>query len=81
MLFRSHLPGLSGPGPAVANGESGEAVGLDGRLAAYEKSLIEAALSRTSGVQARAAALLGIKERSLWHRVRKLGIDPRAFKA
>jgi len=76
-----HLPGLSGPGPAVANGESGEAVGLDGRLAAYEKSLIEAALSRTSGVQARAAALLGIKERSLWHRVRKLGIDPRAFKA
>lgn len=73
-----HLPGL--PGPAGTPG-AGEASDLDDRLAAYEKSLIEAALSRTGGVQARAASLLGIKERSLWHRVKKLGIDPGAFKA
>ncbi len=74
-------------GPAGASGQgadaacaAGEASNLDARLAFYEKSLIEAALARTGGVQARAAVLLGIKERSLWHRVKKLAIDPVAFK-
>lgn len=76
-----HLPGLAGVGPVAGESGSEASVGLDGRLLAYEKSLIEAALSRTGGVQARAATLLGIKERSLWHRVRKLGIDPHVFKA
>ena len=77
-----HLPGLPGGVPGAASGEVGrEGADLDGRLAAYEKSLIEAALSRTDGVQSKAAVLLGIKERSLWHRVKKLGIDPGAFKA
>lgn len=74
-----HLSGLA-VGPAGPGGGEGESPDLDARLAGYEKSLIEAALSRTGGVQSRAAALLGIKERSLWHRVRKLGIDPRVFK-
>ena len=58
----------------------GQGDGLDARVAGYERALIEAALSRTDGVQARAAVLLGIKERSLWHRVKKLGIDPALFK-
>jgi DNA-binding NtrC family response regulator len=31
-------------------------------------------------VQVRAAEMLGIKERSLWHRVKKLGLDPAAYK-
>ena len=74
-----HLPGLAGEGPAVT-GDVAETTDLDGRLAAYERSLIEAALARTGGVQSRAAALLGVKERSLWHRVKKLGIAPGAFK-
>ncbi|MHC1791899.1 sigma-54 interaction domain-containing protein [Solidesulfovibrio sp.] len=74
-----HLPGLAGAGPEDGGGP-GAAADLDGRLAAYERSLIEAALARTGGVQSRAAALLGIKERSLWHRVKKLGIAPGAFK-
>jgi len=73
-----HLPGLAG-GPGAGPG-GGQPADLDGRLAAYEKSLIEAALSRTEGVQSKAAVLLGIKERSLWHRVKKLGIDPGVFK-
>ena len=68
-----HLPGLFGQGPAEAVAGD-EAADLDSRLAAYERTLIEAALLRTGGVQSRAAALLGIKERSLWHRVKKLGI-------
>ncbi|EFL49902.1 sigma54 specific transcriptional regulator, Fis family [Solidesulfovibrio fructosivorans JJ]] len=75
----AHLPGLVAEGPDAAC-EAGAGTDLDGRLAAYEKSLIEAALARTGGVQARAAGLLGIKERSLWHRVKKLGIQPGVFK-
>lgn len=59
---------------------SGQGSNLDTRMAGYERALIEAALSRTDGVQSRAAVLLGIKERSLWHRVKKLGIDPALFK-
>ena len=35
-----------------------------------------AALRETQGVQARAAKVLGITERSLWYRVKKLGLDP-----
>lgn len=81
VITPAHLPGLRTMGPqdavTLAEGNGG---GLDGRLAAYEKSLIEAALARTGGVQSRAAVLLGIKERSLWHRVKKLGIQPGVFK-
>jgi transcriptional regulator with PAS, ATPase and Fis domain len=48
---------------------------LDQRIEAYEKALIMDALGRTGGIQVRAAELLGIKERSLWHRIAKYGID------
>ena len=40
-----------------------------------EKGLIIDALMKSSGIQARAAKRLGISERSLWHRVKKLGIE------
>ncbi|WP_300154326.1 sigma-54 dependent transcriptional regulator [Solidesulfovibrio sp.] len=75
----SHLPALVG-GTSQNACAAGQDRDLDTLLAGYERSLIEAALARTSGVQARAAAMLGIKERSLWHRVKKLGIEPGAFK-
>ena len=39
-----------------------------------ERGAILQALSQTNGVQAQAAKVLGISERSLWHRVKKLGI-------
>jgi len=48
---------------------------LDGILEQIERQLIHEALGRTGGVQTRAARLLGITERSLWHRIKKLGID------
>jgi len=44
------------------------------RLARIEKAFILDALRETNGVQSKAAKLLGINERSLWHRVKKLGI-------
>lgn len=53
---------------------------LDDVLAAFERRTIEDALRRTGGVQNRAAKLLGITERSLWHRVRKHGIDVESIK-
>ena len=48
---------------------------LDDRLDALEKGMIQEALMKAGGVQVRAAALLGIKERSLWHRIAKHHID------
>jgi DNA-binding NtrC family response regulator len=48
--------------------------GLDGWLASVERNLIIAALRETGGVQVQAARILGITERSLWHRVKKLDI-------
>ena len=45
-----------------------------------EKSWILEALAKTGGVQVRAAALLGIKERSLWHRIAKHRIDVAAIR-
>jgi two-component system NtrC family response regulator len=45
------------------------------RLEAVERNAILQALSQTNGVRAQAAKVLGISERSPWHRVKKLGIQ------
>ncbi|WP_428565373.1 MAG: sigma-54 interaction domain-containing protein [Solidesulfovibrio sp. DCME] len=74
-----HLPGFFGVSREGSD-QGGGCRDLDTLVSGYERSLIEAALARTGGVQSRAAVALGIKERSLWHRVKKLGIDPAAFK-
>ena len=50
---------------------------LDDVLAEAERRLILDALQRSGGVQARAAKVLGISERSLWYRVKKLRIQVR----
>jgi DNA-binding NtrC family response regulator len=47
---------------------------LDGELARVEREILTRALRECGGIQARAAERLGITERSLWHRVKKLGI-------
>jgi len=47
---------------------------LDAALADVEKAYILAALHETHGVQAAAAQLIGISERSLWYRLKKLEI-------
>ena len=49
-------------------------VDLDGELARLERGFIVEALEQAEGVQVRAAQALGVSERSLWHRVKKLGI-------
>jgi transcriptional regulator with PAS, ATPase and Fis domain len=47
---------------------------LDEQLATYEKDMLLAALDRAGGVRKRAAELLGIKYRSLRHRLSKYGL-------
>jgi len=47
---------------------------LDDQLAHYEKDMLLAALDRAGGVRKRAAELLGIKYRSLRHRLSKYGL-------
>jgi len=58
----------------------GEETSLDERLLQLEKIFIMEAIIKAGGVQTKAAQLLGIKERSLWHRVRKLDIDVMSIK-
>lgn len=53
---------------------------LDRWLADAEKSIIISALKDSGGVQARAAEALNIKQRSLWHRLKKYSIDAGEFK-
>ncbi|SEQ31343.1 DNA-binding transcriptional response regulator, NtrC family, contains REC, AAA-type ATPase, and a Fis-type DNA-binding domains [Solimonas aquatica] len=48
---------------------------LDAELERLERRFVLEALARTNGVQVQAAELLGISERSLWHRIKKLGIN------
>ncbi len=48
---------------------------IDDTMADVEKQIIIDTLRNTGGVQSKAARLLGISERSLWHRVKKLNVD------
>lgn len=57
-----------------------EKISIDDQLKDVEKKIILDALISSGGVQARAAELLGIKERSLWHRIKKYEIDPGSLK-
>lgn len=53
---------------------------IDKRLQELEKELIIDALKKSGGIQVAAAKILGIKERSLWHRIKKFDIDISVFK-
>ena len=60
---------LGGSGSA-----SGELNGLSAILKQVERRTVLSALERSGWVQARAARMLGISERSMWYRVKKLGL-------
>jgi two-component system response regulator AtoC len=66
---RAHIS--TSTGELVDLGEST----LDEWLAETERNIIMQALDECDGVQVNAARLLGISERSLWHRVKKLNIQ------
>jgi len=50
-------------------------INLDDKLMILEKEIIINALKMTGGIQVKAASILGINQRSLWHRIKKLDID------
>ena len=64
------------PFGATVSAQGAQRPSLDELLAAQERDCIVAALHKAGGVQARAAKFLGISERSLWYRLKKLDIDP-----
>ncbi len=65
--------GDAGARPAMS--QHGAPHELDQWLAEMEREAIIVALRECGGVQVEAAKRLGISERSLWHRVKKLGIQ------
>ena len=73
---RKDATNFSEPGLAsgTAPGRPSFPRGLDQRLEELERELIMQALAEAGGVQVKAAELLQISERSIWHRIKKLGI-------
>jgi DNA-binding NtrC family response regulator len=79
LIERYDLPDKVNSGSGESAGDESELTqviesGLDNWLALAERDLIVEALKETDGVQVQAARLLGITERSLWHRIKKLDI-------
>ncbi len=68
------------PAQVYLSPEATQARSIDERIDEVEKGLIIEALSRSGGVQVKAAEILGINQRSLWHRIKKLGIDVDSLK-
>ncbi len=54
---------------------------LDQILASFEHNIIETTLRDTRGNQSRAAKQLGITKRKIQYKIRKYGIDCKAFKS
>lgn len=68
----------AGPGAAVIEQTRWavlETLPLDDRIAQIERAFVADALARAAGVQAAAARLLGVSERSVWHLVKKHQIE------
>jgi transcriptional regulator with GAF, ATPase, and Fis domain len=78
LIEPGHLPDYVKGNLSEKESEAGE--NLDERIRMVEKGLIINALKKTDGVQSKAAELLGINQRSLWHRVKKHNIDMSALK-
>ncbi len=84
---------LSGLPPAVQAGAGGASIeaahlgseaasslSLDDRMTQLERAFLIDALTRAGGVQAAAARILGISERSVWHLVKKHAIEVEKIK-
>ncbi|HXH25787.1 MAG TPA: sigma-54 dependent transcriptional regulator [Vicinamibacterales bacterium] len=66
---------------AVGRWDALQNLTLDEKVAQLERAFVVDALTRTGGVQAAAARLLGITERSVWHLVKKHRIEVSRLKA
>lgn len=67
-------PAAGGTCGADKTPQTGFPLDLQQTLQEFERTLLLSALEQSGGVQVKAAELLGISERSIWHKVKKLGI-------
>ncbi len=76
-----HLPeAVRKNNPVVSGNILDGSISLDDKIKLMEKDLILDALRQSGGVQVKAAAMLGINQRSLWHRIKKHEIDVAGIK-
>ncbi|NTW09638.1 MAG: sigma-54-dependent Fis family transcriptional regulator, partial [Anaerolineaceae bacterium] len=83
IITPAHLPAQiigTAPDAVIQSPEGTLPRSIDERIDEVERGLIIEALSRSGGVQVKAAEILGINQRSLWHRIKKLGIDVSSLK-
>ena len=71
------LPDYLFSAPDARAGRAAIPADLDAEMERQERDYILAALEKAGGVQIKAAELLGVNERSLWHRIKKLKIEIR----
>ena len=77
----AHLPvNIKNNSPNLSQKKEGELFSIDDQLQEIEKGFIVDALIEAGGIQVKSAELLGINQRSLWHRIKKHQIDVRALK-
>lgn len=81
LINMQHLPEniRQGGGDSIASALK-DRLPLDEQINLMEKEMIIVALKETGGVQVKAAGLLGINQRSLWHRIKKHEINVEVFK-
>ena len=60
--------------------EGGQGSSIDDQIKEIEKGMIIEALKKTNGIQIKAAEVLSINQRSLWHRVKKYEINVKEIK-
>jgi len=71
-----HLPeNISRQNSVYIEDNLNDNISLDDKLMIMEKEMILHALKTAGGVQVKAANILGINQRSLWHRIKKHNID------
>lgn len=81
MIEEHHLQAIIAKGPSLETSTEIESLSIDDQLRTMEKRMIIEALKKAEGVQVRAAEILGIDQRSLWHRVKKHSIDAGSYAA
>jgi two-component system, NtrC family, response regulator AtoC len=86
LTLASFPPPIRPADPTAAGGGTGrwdtlQNLTLDEKVAQLERAFVMDALARAGGVQAAAARLLGVTERSVWHLVKKHRIEVSRIKA
>lgn len=69
-----HLPDAI-KGPNIDIFSNGNDINLDEKLEIMEREMIIQALKKSGGIQVKAAEILKINQRSLWHRIKKYHIE------